>query len=150
MKRRCGMWGHKLRHHGFKCTPGRELILEVLSSTNEHLTPEEIYNEVKKSHPEIGLVTVYRTLELLVKSGILIKLDFGDGRSRYELSENYGHKNHHHHLVCKNCGRIIDYSDFLSEEIEFLSKIEKKLEEKYNFKIDGHFIKFDGICKNCI
>ncbi len=150
MKRQCGRWGHRLRGHGYKCTPGRELILEILESTDEHLSPEDIYSKVSLEHPEIGLTTVYRTLDILVNLGIVVKLDFGDGKSRYELSANFNHKKHHHHLVCASCGKIIDYSDFMNEELEFLNKIEKKLEKKYTFKINSHFIKFDGLCNYCI
>lgn len=150
MKRECGRWGHRLRGHGYKCTPGRELILEILESTNEHLSPEEIYSKVSTEHPEIGLTTVYRTLDMLINLGIVLKLNFGEGKSRYELSESHSKKKHHHHLVCNRCGKIIDYSDFMNEEIEFLNKIEKKLGEKYNFKINSHFIKFDGLCSKCL
>jgi Fur family ferric uptake transcriptional regulator len=149
MKRQCGRWGHRLRNHGFKCTPGRELILEVLEFYNEHLSPEEIFLKVQQEHPDIGLTTVYRTLDILVKSGMVIKLDFGDGKSRYELSENFNQKKHHHHLVCNSCGKIIDYSDFMNEEMEYLSKIEKALEKKHNFKIDTHVIQFYGKCLAC-
>lgn len=150
MKRECGRWGYRLRGFGYKCTPGRELILEILESTDEHLSPEEIYSKVSIDHPEIGLTTVYRTLDMLVNLGVVSKLDFGEGKSRYELSEHHSHKKHHHHLVCNKCGKIIDYSDFINEEIEFLNKIESKLGKKYNFKISSHFIKFDGMCNDCI
>jgi Fur family transcriptional regulator, ferric uptake regulator len=149
MKRHCGMWGHKLRNHGFKCTPGREMILEVLESTNEHLSPEEIFSKAQKSCPELGLTTVYRTLEMLINLGMVIKLDIGDGKSRYELSESVNQKKHHHHLVCNGCGKIIDYSDFMNEEMEYLSKIEKALEKKHNFKINNHVIQFYGKCITC-
>ena len=150
MKRECGRWGYRLRGHGYKCTPGRELILEILESTDEHLSPEEIYSKVSSEYPEIGLTTVYRTLDMLINLGIVSKLDFGEGKSRYELSENHSNKKHHHHLVCNRCGKIIDYSEFMKEEIEFLNKIEKKLSKKYNFKINNHFIKFDGLCVECM
>ena len=147
MKRHCGMWGHKLRNHGFKCTPGREQILEFLENNEGHLSPEEIFEGVKKECSDIGLATVYRTLDILVKIGIVVKLEFGDGKSRYELSEKHSNKEHHHHLVCRGCGKIIDYSDFMDEEIEFLHKIEKQLGEKHNFKIENHTIQFYGRCK---
>lgn len=149
MRRNCGKWGHSLRNHGFRSTITRETILETLESTIEHLSPEDIYNKVKIHYPTIGLATVYRTLKILVELGLVHKLDFSDGRKRYELAENISNKTHHHHLVCTSCGKIIDYSDFLSDEIEFLNKIENKLEMKHNFKIQDHSIRFTGLCSVC-
>ena len=149
MKRDCGLWGHKLRGHGFKCTLGRELILEVLELNDGHLSPEEIFSKVKDDHPEIGLTSVYRTLEILNNLGMVIKLDIGDGRARYELSESHSKKCHHHHLVCSSCKKIIDYDDFAEEEKEYLYKIEKSLEKKHNFKINYHVIQFFGKCITC-
>ena len=151
MRRECGKWGHRLRNHGFRSTFAREIILETLETTIEHLSPEEIYKKAIKDYPAIGLATVYRTLEILTELGLVNKLDFGDGRKRYELIENADNKNyHHHHLVCASCGKIIDYSDFINDEIDFLNKIEKKLEKKYDFKIEDHSIRFTGHCKNCL
>ncbi len=149
MKRSCGRWGHRLRGFGLKCTAGREIILEILGSTNEHLSPEDIYSKVKAESPDTGLTTVYRTLDVLTRLDVVSKLDFGDGKSRYELADNFTHKKHHHHLVCTSCGKIVDYSDFVAGESETICKIEEKLGDKYGFKISGHFIKFEGLCGNC-
>ena len=96
MRRNCGKWGHSLRNHGFRSTITREIILETLESTTEHLSPEDIYNKVKITCPTIGLATVYRTLEILIELGLVHKLDFGEGRKRYELSEKISSKTHHH------------------------------------------------------
>jgi len=149
MKRHCGIWGHRLRNYGFKCTPGRELILEILETSEEHLSPEEIYSKVKDEHPEIGLTTVYRTMEILNNLGMVIKLDIGDGRARYELSEDHSKKSHHHHLICSTCKKIIDYNDFVEDEKVYLLKIEKALEKRHNFKINNHVIQFYGKCSTC-
>jgi len=111
--------------------------------------PKEVYFAVHKEYPAIGLTTVYRTLELLVQMGLVSKFDFGDKRARYELSEGPGTQKHHHHLVCTSCGRIIDYTDFIDDEIELLEKTEKALSEKYNFKITNHIIQFYGLCEAC-
>jgi Fur family transcriptional regulator, ferric uptake regulator len=150
MKRKCGKWGEWIRKAGFRCTLAREVILETLEATADHLSPEDIYNKIKREHQSIGLTTVYRTLETFVQLGLIEKFDFGDGRSRYELAENISGKNHHHHLVCRSCGKIMDYSDFMAEEIKFISQIEKNLEKKYEFKIENHNIKFSGLCKTCM
>lgn len=144
-------WLHgKFKGCGYRLTIPRQAILDVLARTTEHLSAEEIYLEVHKVHPAIGLTTVYRTLELLVKKGLVFKFDFGDRRARYELSESPKGIGHHHHLVCTGCGRIVDYTDFIEDEIELLKQTEKGLGEKYHFKITNHLIQFYGLCEDCV
>ncbi|MDP8212443.1 MAG: transcriptional repressor, partial [Candidatus Zapsychrus exili] len=77
------------------------------------------------------------------------KFDFGDGRARYELSEGPKGARHHHHLVCTSCGRVVDYTDFIDEEVELLNQTEKGLSKKYDFKITNHLIQFYGLCSEC-
>lgn len=142
-------WHSRFRGHGYRITIPREAILGVLSKTSEHLSAEDIYLAVHKEHPNIGLTTIYRTLELLVHMGLVFKFDFGDGRARYELSEGPKGKRHHHHLVCTSCGRVIDYTDFIDDEIELLSRTERGLSQKFRFKITNHLIQFYGLCDEC-
>ena len=142
-------WHGKMKGCGYRLTVPRQAILDVLSKTSKHLSAEDIYLAVHKIYPAIGLTTVYRTLELLVQTGMVFKFDFGDRRARYELSEGPKSIGHHHHLVCTMCGRIIDYTDFIDEEIELLKKTEKGLSKKYNFKITNHLIQFYGLCEEC-
>ncbi len=144
-----GWWHGHLRGCGYRITIARQAILDTLSKTEKHLSAEDIFFAVHKDYPNIGLTTVYRTLELLVQMGLLCKYDFGDGRARYELAEGPKGKLHHHHLVCTECGRVIDYTDFIDEELELLRKTEKGLSEKHNFEIKGHLIQFYGICDLC-
>lgn len=142
-------WMHgRFRGCGYRLTAPRQAIMEVLSKGKKHLTAEEIYFEVHKKYPAIGLTTVYRTLELLVNMGFLVRFDFGDKKARFELIEG-PHVKHHHHLYCKGCGRIIDYSEYADEEKELLEKTENGLEKKYKFKIDSHQICFYGLCEKC-
>jgi Fur family ferric uptake transcriptional regulator len=144
-------WLHgKLKGCGHRLTVPRQAILDVLSNTQEHPSAEDIYLSVHKIYPSIGLTTVYRTLELLVQNGLVFKFDFGDGRARYELSENPGSIGHHHHLVCTGCGRITNYADFIDEEKELLKKTEQALSKKYRFQILNHLIQFYGICDQCL
>jgi Fur family ferric uptake transcriptional regulator len=84
-----------------------------------------------------------------VHMGLVFKFDFGDGRARYELSEGPKGARHHHHLVCTNCGRVIDYTDFIDDEFELLGRAEKGLSKKFNFKITNHLIQFYGLCDRC-
>jgi len=140
----------KLKDTEYRLTKPRKVIFEILENSRDHLSAEDIYRKAYSIYPAIGLTTVYRTLELFMKMDIVNKYDFGDGRARYEL--NYmedGGKEHHHHLVCKRCHKIIDYSDFVDEEVELIQKTIKSLERKYNFHITNHFIEFYGYCNKC-
>ncbi|MBN1823004.1 MAG: transcriptional repressor [Endomicrobiales bacterium] len=142
-------WHGKFKGCGYKITAGRDAIIEVLSKADKHLSAEDIYLKVHSVYPGVGLTTVYRTLEILVNVGLVYKFDFGDGRARYELSQDEEGEDHHHHLICKKCNRVIDYSDFIEEEAELLNKTEKGLSKKYNFEITGHLIQFYGLCEKC-
>jgi len=153
MERKClnqPWWHGKFRGCGYRITLAREVILDVLSKSIEHLSAEDIYMKVHFEHPGIGLTTVYRTLEVLSDLGMVDKFDFGDGRIRYELAEGPKGQHHHHHLVCTSCNRVIDYTDFIDKEVELLQETEKSLSKKYDFKITNHLIQFYGLCSNCV
>lgn len=142
-------WYGRFRGCGYRLTVPREVILGVLSKTSGHLSAEDIYLAVHKVYPAIGLTTIYRTLELLVQMGLVFKFNFGDKRARYELAEGSKGIRHHHHLVCTHCGKVMDYTDFIDEEVELLNQIEKGLSKKFNFKITNHLIQFYGLCEKC-
>lgn len=148
-RNRLGWWQGRLRGCGYRITVPRQAILDVLSKTSKHLSAEDVYLDVRKVYPAIGLTTVYRTLEILVQMGVVFRFDFGDGRARYELIKDFQGRDHHHHLVCTNCKRVIDYTDFIGQEIELLKKTEKELSKKHNFKIVDHVIQFYGLCERC-
>lgn len=132
-----------LKEKGYKLTPQRRSILdEIIKNEGSHLTAEEIYDLVKVNCPEIGLATVYRTVQLLEEMGVVCKLDLDDGCSRYELCDD-DETHQHHHLICQNCGVVIEVEGDLLEELE------QVIESKYNFKIKNHSLKFYGICDNC-
>ncbi|WP_040683398.1 Fur family transcriptional regulator [Thermosinus carboxydivorans] len=127
----------------YKLTPQRQIILQAfIDHQDKHLSAEDVYTIVRKQSPEIGLATVYRTLELLSDLEILQKLDFGDGRSRYEINEtNTPH--HHHHLICLSCGKVKEFEDDLLETLEAV------IARKSRFKIVDHQVKFYGYCREC-
>ena len=133
----------RLKEKGCKLTMQRRSVLDVLlEHHNEHLSTEEIYDKVKENFPEIGLATVYRTVQLFEEMGIVDRLNFDDGCSRFELaSEDTVH--HHHHLICEECNKVYEV------ENDLLDEIEKEIESKYNFKIHDHNVMFYGICKEC-
>jgi len=135
------------KRDAFRWTLIRKAILDLLRRTSKHLSAKEIYESLLKLYPGIGLSTVYRTLDLLTRSDLINKIDIGDGKSRYEYRS--GQKKAHHHLVCTKCGKIIDYSDFIDEEVELFIQAEKNIFSKYNFQVQDHNIEFYGLCKDC-
>jgi len=143
MKQRIERIKKQLHAKGYKLTPQREATLTVLLEREEdHLSAEEVFLLVKEKAPEIGLATVYRTLELLSELKIVDKINFGDGVSRYDLRKE-GVEHFHHHLVCMECGSV--------EEIieDLLSDVEKIVEEEWKFQVKDHRLTFHGICKQC-
>ena len=131
-----------------RITGPREIIMNILAEAGEHLTATDIYLRAHAENPGIGLTTVYRTLEIFVQMGIVNKLDFGEGKARYQLVEE-NENVAHHHLVCTRCKNIIDYSDFIDSELDFIRETREKLSSKYNFSINGHAINFYGLCEKC-
>lgn len=132
-----------LKKKGYKLTPQRRAIVDtIVVNEGKHLTAEEIYDEVKKECPEIGLATVYRTILLLEEIGVVSRLHLNDGCSRYELVHS-DEVHRHHHLICNVCNKVIEVKDDLLEEIE------DKIEKEYKFKIVDHVLKFYGICNEC-
>jgi len=133
----------KLKDKGYKLTPQRRATLDVIiENEGHHLSTEEIYNLVKDRCPDIGLATVYRTLQLLDEMGVIYKLNFDDGCSRYELSSDKN-DHHHHHLVCLDCGEVLEV------EVDLLEELEEEIEKNHNFKITDHRVKFFGYCSKC-
>lgn len=133
----------QLKEKGYKLTPQRRAVLDIIiENEGKHLSTEEIYDLVKKDCPEIGLATVYRTLQLLEEMNLIFKLNLNDGKNRYELS-HAEEDHHHHHLICTKCGRIIEV------EGDLLEILEKEVEKKYGFRITNHILKFFGYCNKC-
>jgi len=139
----------KLRCVGFKMTKSRRVILDVLINSEGHLSAEDIYFKAHSIRPALGFASVYRTLGVLVKMGLVNNFDFKDGRTRYELAESPRGRGHHHHLICTSCGMIIDYSDFPAKELNLLRNTEKHLSAKYGFTITNHTVNYFGLCKKC-
>lgn len=136
-----------LKQNGLKVTAQRIAILEVLSSRpDEHLTAEEIYDCVKNMYPDIGLATVYRTIQVLSELNLIDKLNLDDGFVRYEIGkqreEHCGH--HHHHLICLDCGRVFTFQD------DLLEALEQRIQETMNFQVQDHEVKLFGRCNICI
>ena len=129
-----------IQRKGLKRTSQRDLILDVFLRTEEHLSNEDLYQLVKKEDPTVGQTTVYRTLKLLTEAGLAREVRFGDGRAHYE--HNYKHQ-HHDHMICSECGKIIE---FFSAELE---AIQDAMAAKHHFEITQHLLRIIGVCADC-
>jgi Fur family transcriptional regulator, ferric uptake regulator len=143
-----GNWQSRFRGQGCRWTVPRQAVLSCLTQSNRHMSPKDIFAEIGRKFPGIGLTSVYRTLELLDRMGLLHKIRIGDGQIRYGLKQQ-DRDDHHHHLICTRCGKIIDYTDFVDEELELIKKTEASLASRHGFKIQDHKIEFYGICGSC-
>ncbi|ROR30624.1 Fur family ferric uptake transcriptional regulator [Mobilisporobacter senegalensis] len=136
-----------LKQNGLKVTTQRVTILEVLQDRpGEHMTVEEIYDCVKEQYPDIGLATVYRTIQLLSELHLIDKLNLDDGYVRYEIGKmgDPQRSHHHHHLICLNCGAVSSFED------DLLDTLEKRIHENAGFEVADHEVKLFGYCKDCI
>ncbi|AJY77610.1 Fur family transcriptional regulator [Paenibacillus beijingensis] len=133
----------KLAETGHKLTMQREATMRVLIEHEEaHMTAEDVYMHLKQTCPDIGLATVYRTLELLSEIQIVEKVNFGDGAARFDLrSSDRAH--HHHHMICRECGQVEEIHE------DWLLAMESRVEREYGFTVIDHRLDFQGICASC-
>jgi len=129
----------KLSELGYRLTPQRMMILSAIENSDDHISAEEIYAQVMAKYPKVNISTVYRTLELLKRLGLVTETDLGGGRVRYHPAE----KGHHHHLVCQECGAIIDLDESL------LTSLKSALFREYKFSADLRHLAIFGRCVNC-
>ncbi|GBF74485.1 transcriptional repressor [Paenibacillus sp. 598K] len=138
-----GKINHQLKMKGYKLTPQREVTVRVLlENEQDHLSAEDVYMLVKQKFPEIGLATVYRTLEMLTELQIVEKVNFGDGVARFDLrSDDHAHM--HHHLICRDCGAVQEIKD------DWLQSIEERIEREFGFLVSDHRLDFTGVFNKC-
>jgi Fur family ferric uptake transcriptional regulator len=129
-----------LRQNGLKKTYQKDLILETFLNTEGHLSVEDIYALVKKKDKKVGVVTVFRTLKSLTACGIAREITLGDGLTRFE---HCYHHPHHHHIVCTECHRAIE---FVCPELE---RIRDAIIQRYRFQPIHHRFQTYGICEDC-
>ncbi len=129
----------KLSEHGYRLTPQRMMVLSAIENSDNHISAEEIYAQVVAKYPHVNISTVYRTLELLKRLDLVTETDLGGGRVRYHPAD----KGHHHHLVCQECGKIIDLDETL------LSSLKSMLRREYKFSADLRHLAIFGRCANC-
>lgn len=134
-----------LKEKGLKVTRQRLIVLEVLAENDtKHLTAEEIYERVKVENPDIGLATVYRTVQLLLELELIDRINLDDGYVRYEIGDMEKTKHHrHHHLICLKCGKVIAFQD------DMLEALETGVQSALGFHVTDHEVKLYGFCKDC-
>lgn len=120
---------------GLRMTEQRRTIADVLETATDHPDVEELYARAAERDPNISIATVYRTVKLFEEAGILERVDFGDGRARYEDAE----REHHDHLIDLNSGEVIEFVD---PEIEAL---QERIAEKLGYRLKGHRMELYGV-----
>jgi Fur family ferric uptake transcriptional regulator len=129
-----------LRKQGYKLTPQRRAVVRTIASTHDHLTPTAIYGKVRQEYPKIGFVTIYRTLEILNKLGFICEVHAGGNYRSYLMRRPL---EHHHHMICSDCGTVIDFTGC------DLSELEQRLSRETGFEIESHLLEFLGRCRAC-
>ncbi|MBN1691628.1 MAG: transcriptional repressor [Dehalococcoidia bacterium] len=119
-------------------TRQRECILEILKGVRTHPTADWIYEEARKSFPNISMGTVYRNLKVLQQEGVITELDLSGTMSRFEFKQD-----RHYHFRCENCGRVIDFNEPVDKGLD------RRVERRTGLKINCHLLEFRGLCKKC-
>jgi len=126
------------KRHGMRMTDQRRIIAKILTQASDHPDAEEIFERAKKIDNKISVSTVYRTVRLLEQEGVLNRLDFRDGRARYEEITD----DHHDHLICVKTGKIIEFHDV---ELEALKS---KIAQKLGYQMVDHRLEIFGVPNN--
>jgi Fur family peroxide stress response transcriptional regulator len=129
----------RLRDRGFRLTPQRLAVLKVMLKSNTHLSAEEIYENIHKDYPMIGLATIYKTITMLKEMGEITELNFNSQSARFEP---FDHKPHPH-FICSKCGRIIDLDHHI------LDNLPEKIMKTTGHQIVRTRLDFYGLCQNC-
>ena len=129
-----------LQMKGLKFTPQRRMILKTVISLHTHFDIDQLYEQLRKENGDISRATIYRTFPLLIDSGIIKETLLCRDKIKYE--HIFGHK-HHDHMICLNCGRVIEFRD------EGIERLQKAVCKKYGFKPVEHKLGIRGYCKEC-
>jgi Fur family transcriptional regulator, ferric uptake regulator len=129
-----------LRDHNLPVTAQRLAIADVVLGSDRHLSAEEVAREVSGKGAAAGTATVYRTLELLVRSGLVVERDFGEGFRRFESARDAPH---HEHLLCSVCGQVREFRD------ERLERMTTLIAESHGYSRQRHRLVIYGVCARC-
>ncbi|MBN1643483.1 MAG: transcriptional repressor, partial [Dehalococcoidales bacterium] len=130
----------ELKRNNYKLTDQRRAVIASIIACQTQFTPASIYESVHQTHPDIGVVTVYRTLGILVELGLVCELHTSGDYPTYTVGMP---EHHHHHLVCNRCGKVVDFTG------HSLAELEEKLAKESGFRIDNHILEFTGLCLSC-
>ena len=125
---------------GLRSTDQRRLIVDTFFRAPNHISIEELLAQVRETEPKVGYATVYRTLKLLTECGVAHERRFGDGLTRYELADDTGH---HDHLICVECGDIVEFEEPRIEALQ------EEVASKYGFELKSHKHEMYGVCPKC-
>jgi Fur family transcriptional regulator, ferric uptake regulator len=125
---------------GLRSTDQRRLIVETFFQAPNHISIEELLSQVRAQDPKVGYATVYRTLKLLTECGVAFERKFGDGLTRYELADD---SSHHDHLICIDCGKIIEFEEPQIEELQ------DRIAARHGFVVKSHKHEMYGSCSDC-
>ena len=129
-----------IQEKGLRNTQQREIILDEFLTADKHITVEELFNQIKDKHPDIGYATVHRNLSLLCESGIAEEMKIGTQKTRFEPKFE---REHHDHLICIKCGKFIEVHDTKIE------KLQERLAELNDFRPVRHKLEIYGYCREC-
>ncbi|MBZ0300954.1 MAG: transcriptional repressor [Anaerolineae bacterium] len=130
----------RLRDAGYKLTNARLTILTILEQHGGHMTSADVLEEVDAVAPEIGRASVFRSLDLFTRLSLIRPTYINDSSTPTYVLLPGGH---HHHIICTNCDRVIEFEDC------HLEKLEHELEQKFRVRLTGHLLEFYGLCDNC-
>ena len=129
-----------LQERGLKQTRQRSLIVSAFLEAGGHLDVEHLLARVRSADPKVSAATVYRTMKLLTEVGIAHAQHFGDGHTRYESAVD---REHHDHLICQSCGKIIEF------ENDRIESLQDAVARKHGFTVRHHKLELYGICREC-
>ena len=129
-----------LEERGYRLTASRRAIVQTLVAGGGHCTADELVDSVHKNMPGIGRMTVYRTLDLLCELGLARPIYQGSGAAHFVLMRS----GHHHHLICDDCGQVVEFDDCVLEQISA-----DLIGARFDFQVQGHLLEFHGLCRDC-
>lgn len=132
----------RLREEEHFITEPRETIIEYLTSNAEAATADEIVEDLHEQGHDIDRSSIYRTINLFSDLGVVDNVLFRDGVKRVELASEFG-GSHHHHLICEECGEVIEFEECGIENLQRIAEI------KHEFQVENHHMEFYGLCSNC-
>jgi len=139
MSPHCHTFIQSLRDKGYRLTPQREMVIEVVAHSGTHLTAEEVFAQVQERTRAVNIATVYRTLDLLVAEGLATRMALGDGRLVYATIQHGPHV----HLLCRKCGQVIEADE------QLLAAFGERIQVQYGFAVDLRHLSIPGLCPGC-